>query len=247
MLSWSSPSSPGGACGAPCCPGRKYWETKGKHPLCVPEWRPQGKPGGEGRQGLSPAATGACGSMLGHRDLLCTGYHPAAAGHTAPSPLWGAERLPKRSDLSQRVLVRERSLNPASPSGSSAAAGTHRLSPQGAHPEPFLLAKHEVATPSALQERAAPRPLRHLPFSLHLQDRGCDFPLTPATAVTRNCRAARKLQIWRDKDYFPQKRGENCCICKEFPSPVPSCARLSGVTPSFKHPSFHSLSRNHLH
>lgn len=55
--------------------------------------------------------------MLGHRDLLCTGYHPAAAGHTAPSPLWGAERLPKRSDLSQRVLVRERSLNPASPSG----------------------------------------------------------------------------------------------------------------------------------
>lgn len=145
--------------------------------------------------------------------------------------------------------------DPPGPSGSSAAVQTHRLSPWEllhAHQEPFFPAKPEVPAQAAQSECAATRsrqlpvPL-HLPSTLHLQDRGCDFPLTLATAVTRNCRAGSKLQIQRDKDYFPQKRGENCCICKDFPGPVPSRAHLSGVTPSFKHPSFHSRSRNHLH
>lgn len=173
----------------------------------------------------------------------------------------GAELLPKPLELSWSLPVRGSHCGkglrcPSSHSGSSAAAGTRRLSPQEllrTHGEPFLLAKRELPTLSAWMEQAATRlhqppvPPHRLLFSLHLQDRGCDFPLTPATAVTRNCRAARKLQIQRDKDYFPQKRGKNCCICKDFPGPVPSCAHLSGVTPSFKHPSFHSHSRNYLH
>lgn len=88
MLSWSSPSSPGGACQAPCYPGHKYGEKKGGRLRCPLEW---GQQGGEGRQGLSPAARGGCGSMLGphrpeHRgELLCTGHLPAA-GATCPSP-----------------------------------------------------------------------------------------------------------------------------------------------------------------
>lgn len=239
--------------------------------MCSLERGPWGKQGGEGRQGLFPAARGGCGSVLGPRrpehcgDLPRTGHLPAAGGHTSPSPLRprclleGSRAAPKAlgpvaEPPGEGESLWERSLTPLSHSGSSAATGTRWLSLQDllpAHQEPFLLAKQEAPAPSAWMERAVTQP--HQPpvpppsFSLHLRDRGCDFPLTPSTAVTRNCRAARKLQIRRDKDYFPQKRGENCCICKDFPGPVPSCAHLSGVTPSFKHPSFHSRSRNHLH
>lgn len=49
---------------------------------------------------------------------------------------------------------------PPSPSGSSAAAGTHRLSPREVlreHQKPLFLAKREVPMPTTQRERAATR------------------------------------------------------------------------------------------
>lgn len=60
-----------------------------------------------------------------------------------------------------------------------------------------------------------------IPFSLHLQDRGCDFPLTPATAVTKNCRAARKAaDLERQRLLSPETRGKLLHL-QRFPRPCP--------------------------
>lgn len=215
------------------------------------------------------SSTGGSGAVLGSHcpeyrgDVLCMGQLPAMAGNLSSSPLsphfllQGGRAAPKAfgsvpEPPGKGELLWEMSLTlqPLWQLCCCSEPWAQPLAPAPCPPGAFSPCKASSASTvgagrvSCHPIPSAPGPL---PSSLHLQDRGCDFPLTLATAVTRNCRAGSKLQIQRDKDYFPQKRGENCCICKDFPGPVPSRAHLSGVTPSFKHPSFHSLSRNHLH
>lgn len=208
--------------------------------------------------------------MLGSRcpehrgDLLSMWRLPAMAGHISPSPLsphfllegfsqslWisprasqqGGVAVEKVSDPPPAPLAAPLLFRPIGSARGSCSMPTKSLF----HLQSLKCQRRQCRVSELPPDPISSQSPLHLPSSLHLQDRGCDFPLTLATAVTRNCRAGSKLQIQRDKDYFPQKRGENCCICKDFPGPVPSRAHLSGVTPSFKHPSFHSRSRNHLH
>lgn len=231
---------------------------KGENASCPSQQGPQGKQQGEavgqcwGHVALSIVGTcSPCGiSQLWQATYLRPPCHLISCWRASPRVFGSVPEPPSKGEL-----LWKRSLTPPPPLAAPLLfrpIGSARGSCSMPTKSLFHLQSLKCQRRQCRVSELPPDPISsqsplHLPSSLHLQDRGCDFPLTLATAVTRNCRAGSKLQIQRDKDYFPQKRGENCCICKDFPGPVPSRAHLSGVTPSFKHPSFHSRSRNHLH
>lgn len=113
---------------------------------------------------------------------------------------WGKQEVSTgRPQLEPRCAPR----GPA-PSGEVPAPGSptfpsplHRPCPQrgaGQLPKPSahgesLSSSH---SPTVMLPPTPSAPVPPTPFPFHLRDGGCDFPLTPATAVRRNCRAARK-------------------------------------------------------